>query len=210
MSDPLRYWRVWCVTEAANVFAWALALPTTCPNNPAHTITASKTAAVDRRQVLQPLVDPLLEPVTSGVSRVVANDRPGVEYPEDVTGFAAAHGVWPHEQNDEAVCRITAAFVLKESGTGTKVRIGAKVKAEGEGDDTTGAFADSDFAVVTVTHTTIGEEFIATIDLDASGFEDGDAVALHVGRDGDNDMGSGTNDDVNVAAQIIALKVEAL
>lgn len=210
MTIGLRHWRVWCVTESASVFKWAEDAPTDCPNNPAHTITADKTAAVNLRQALQFIIDPLLESVTSGISRVVANDRPAIECPAGITGFAAAYGVWPHDLNDAAVCRVTAAFILKESGTGTKVRIAAKVKADSEGDDTSGAFADSAFSVATVSHTTIGEQFVAAVDLDASTFAAGDAVALHVGRDGDNGMGAGTDDDVDVAVELIALKVEAL
>lgn len=209
MTDALRYWRVYCITEAANVFAWSQSAPTTCPNDSGHTIATAKTAAVYRRAVEHLLIDPLIEPVVPGASRVVINDRPGLEVQNGVTGWGTVQVVYPHEQNDAAKVVCTVGFVLEEAGTGGYVRIAARIKAHGDGDDSTGSWDDVAFVVVPVTHTTPGEVFVATIELDASASEEGDAVAFQVGRDGDNDLGDGTDDNCSVPIAIIGLKVDA-
>ena len=47
MLTDQNIFRVWCETEAAYVLTdWTDDKPTECPNNPAHTITADKTALV--------------------------------------------------------------------------------------------------------------------------------------------------------------------
>lgn len=210
MTEPLRHWRVWCETESQNVFAWSQTAPTTCPNNAAHTITASKTAAVNRRNIEHLLVDPLIEPVVPGASRVVINDRPALEVQNGVTGWGSVQAVYPHTQNDEAKACCCIGFVLEEAGTGGYVRIAARLKADAEGDDSSGSWDDTEFVAVAVTHTTPGEVFIATVELDISGADEGDAIAFQVGRDGDNDLGSGTNDNCDVAIAIISLEVKAI
>ena len=43
--------------------------------------------------------------------------------------------------------------------------------------------------------------------LDGAGFKKDDAVSVQVGRDGNNEMGAGTNDDTDVAVQIIAVEM---
>ena len=198
------------VTEAANVFAWSQSAPTTCPNNAAHTITADKTAAVDRRLVEHLVVDPLIEPVMPGASRVVINDRPALEVQDGITGWGSVQAVYPHVQNDEAKLCCSVAFVLEEAGTGGYVRIAARVKADSAGDDSSGSWDDTVFVAVAVTHTTPGEVFVALLDLDISGADEGDAIAFQVGRDGDNDLGAGTNDNCDVAVAIIGLEVKAI
>ena len=40
-------YRIWCITETANVYGWAESEPITCPNNTSHSIDTSKTAIVE-------------------------------------------------------------------------------------------------------------------------------------------------------------------
>ena len=96
-------------------------------------------------------------------------------------------------------------FILKSLGTGTVARMAARVKAEGLGDDSSEAWADTQYDDVTVSHTTLGEVFEATFDLDASGFDLDDAVALQVGRDGAH-----ANDTLDQPVQIFCVKGVAI
>ena len=112
------------------------------------------------------------------------------------------------EKNSEYKFYVNAKFILKASNTGNNVRIGVKVKAEKVGEDSSGVFSPESFVVAVVSYATIGEIFEAIVELDGSGFEKNDAVALQVGRDGNNEMGSGDNDDASVAIQIISVKTE--
>lgn len=150
-----------------------------------------------------------LEPVIPGASKVVANDRPAIEIQNGVTGYAAIQAVWPFTQSSLSQVRAKALFVLKASGTGSNVRIAARMKSQGVGEDSTAAFADTEFVVVPVTFTTIGEVFSGEVILDASSAHLDDALALQIGRDGNNELGAGSDDDVNQAIQIIGLKLEA-
>jgi hypothetical protein len=201
----VRKYRVWCVTEATHVYEWATAEPTDCPTNPAHTITASKTAIVDERDVINLVTDPLLEPAAPGASAVVANDRPALELIEDLDAWGAVMLTWPHEQHSAAELVVTLRFILKSTGTGTVARMAARAKAQGAGDDSSAAWADTQYDDATVSHTTLGEVFDATLQLDASGFDQGDAVALQVGRNG-----SHANDTCSEPVQIIGLQAEAI
>jgi hypothetical protein len=155
------------------------------------------------------VLDPVFEPVIPGSSKVVANDRPAVEIESGVTGYGAMQQTWPLAQDDDAELRVTAKFILKESGSGSTVRIAARMKSNATGADSSSAFSAADFAAVPVTYTTVGEIFEATITLDASDAEEGDALALQVGRDGANSLGAGDSDDASVAVQVIALRAEA-
>lgn len=160
------------------------------------------------RSLVDVTVDPPLEPVVPGSSKVVANDRPAIEIATGTTGWAASWGIWPLVQFSKAQLRARIAFILKESGSGSNVRIAARAKAQSPGADSSAAFSDTQFVVVPVTHTTIGEVFSATVWLDASSFEEGDSLAVQVGRDGNNALGAGTNDDVSVATQIISVSLK--
>lgn len=153
-------------------------------------------------------VDPVFEPVVPGASKVLANARPAVEVDTGITGFASIQAVWPLPSRAGRQLRLRIKFILKALGTGSSVRIAAKVKGEGVGDDSSAAFTITGFVAVPVTHTTLGEVFGAELILDASSLEEDDAVAIHIGRDGNNELGSGTNDDVNQAIQIIAMRGE--
>jgi len=44
-------YRLWCETEEAYAYEWSESLPTTCPNNTAHTIDDDKTSVVEMRDV---------------------------------------------------------------------------------------------------------------------------------------------------------------
>jgi hypothetical protein len=156
-------------------------------------------------------LDPIMEPMLPGASKVVANDRPALEVQNGVTGWGATQTLWrqPQRSSGKLCCRV--AFILKESGTGTKVRIAARAKAEKAGEDSSESFADTGFSTVTTSYTTLGEVFEACVELDASSFALGDAIALQIGRDGNNEIsGTGDNDDVDVAIQIIGLQTKVL
>ena len=155
------------------------------------------------------VIDPLSEPIDAGVSRVVANGRPGLEFMQGLTGLAAIQGVWPLAQAAYAEVRITMKFAMKATGTGSYVRLAARVKFHGEGDDSSGDWVDSDFVAVPITYTTIGEMFEGVITLEASAAAQHDSVALQIGRDGNNEFGTGTDDDANKAVQILGFEVEA-
>lgn len=153
--------------------------------------------------------DPVIEPVVPGASKVLANDRPAIEVQNGVTGFGSVSVAWPLTEKTGRVLRVRVKFIVKGTGTGSNVRIGVRFKAEATGDDSSGAFVVTGFAVVPVTFTTIGEVFEAELRLDAGGVELDDAFALQVGRDGNNELGAGTNDDVDQAVQILTVTAEA-
>lgn len=44
----MRRWRIYCSTEAANVFTYAAVPPVVCPNNAGHTVIGSSVSMVDR------------------------------------------------------------------------------------------------------------------------------------------------------------------
>ena len=155
------------------------------------------------------VVDPTVEPVIPGASIVVANDRPAIEIETGVTGYGAMQQIWPLPQDADAELRATIKFILKQSGTGSTVRLAARMKSQATGADSSAAFTNTGFVAVPVTYTTIGEVFEGQVYLDASAAQLDDALALQVGRDGSNSLGAGDNDDVSVAIQVIALKVEA-
>ncbi len=154
--------------------------------------------------------DPSFEAIEPGSSKVVANDRPAIECNTAVAAFAAASETWPQSVDALAKLKASLKFILKAAGTGSNVRIAVKAKSESVGDDSSAAFSLTGFAVVPITHTTVGEVFEGAVEIDASSFSLDDSVALQIGRDGNNALGAGTNDDVSVAIQIISVKVEAL
>jgi hypothetical protein len=154
------------------------------------------------------VIDPVIEPVIPGSSKVVANDRPAIEVVAGITGFAAIQGVWQRSQSASAEIRVTVKFILRWSGTGSNVRIASRVKFQGTGEDSAATWDSVGFVAVPVTFTTIGEVFEAVIIMDASAAKLHDAMALQIGRDGSNFLGAGTNDDVDQAIQLIALEVE--
>jgi hypothetical protein len=149
-----------------------------------------------------------IEPVIPGASKVVANDRPAIEVADGITGFAALQAVWPLPQADYAELRVRVYFILKSSGSGSTVRIAARMKTESPGDDSSDAFQSLDFVGVPVTFDTVGEVFAAQIVLPAAFAEMDDVVAFQVGRDGSNSLGAGDNDDVTQPIQIIGLRME--
>lgn len=154
-------------------------------------------------------IDPVLEPVIPGASKVLANDRPAIEVQEGVTGFASLQAVWPLTQSAGRQFRIRVKFIIKSSGSGSNVRIAAKVKSQSVGEDSSAAFAVSAVVAVPVTFTTIGEVFEGELYLAVGGFKLDDAVAVQVGRDGAEEISGGAADDVDQPVQIIAVKGEA-
>lgn len=199
-------WKVPCLTEGVDIITWSDTEPTVCPNDSAHSIDSDGVEkTVGPRLPVSILTNPTMEPVIPGASKVIVNDRPGIEIEPDITGYGTIQAVWPHEQNDVATLELCLSSVLKESGTGTTARLIARVKAQGEGEDASGAWTDTQTVDITVSHTTIGEVFCGTITLDASGFHKGDAVALQLGRDGAH-----ANDTLSVALDIISAQGDAL
>jgi len=201
----LDYYRIWCVTDGKYEYEWSETEPTVCPVNPAHTIDPTKTAVVDTRAELDIIVDPAPSAILPGASLVVANDRPAVEVQDGGLGWGAVDARWPHELNAKARLKVCIKFILKSLGTGTVARMGARVKAGGEGDDSSETWEDTQYVDAPVTHTTLGEIFIAEFDLDASSFNINDAVALQVGRDGAH-----ANDTLDQPVQIFCVKGVAI
>lgn len=161
------------------------------------------------RPWIRVVADPVVEPIVPGASKVLANDRPALEVQDGVTGFGSIGVAWPISAQSGRLLRVRMRFILKAVAGGSSVRIAARFKAESPGEDSSGAFSQTGFVVVPVTYTTLGEIFEAQIILDASAVALGAALALQVGRDGNNELGAGTNDDVTTAVQIIALEAEA-
>jgi hypothetical protein len=150
-----------------------------------------------------------MEPVEPGASSVIANDRPAIEIEDGITGFAAIAGVWPLVQMSKAELRATIQFIMQAAGTGSNVRIALKAKAQATGEDSSDVFPYSGFLVVPISYGTLGQVFEGIVDLAAPLFKQNDALAVHIGRDGANAMGAGTNDDANQPIQIIAVKLES-
>lgn len=198
-------YRIRCLTDNKYEYEWSETEPTVCPVNPAHVIDAAATAAIDGRSEVDIVVDPAPSAIEPEASLVVANDRPAVEIQADGEGWGALDVRWPHEVNAAARLKVCVKFILKALGTGTVARMAARAKAQGEGDDSSAPWADTQYDEVTVTHTLLGEVFIATFNLDASTFDLGDAVALQVGRDGAH-----ANDTLDQAVQIFCVKGVAI
>jgi hypothetical protein len=146
--------------------------------------------------------------VDAGVVEVVANGRPAVEVEDGQTGFGSAAIHWVEETTANSKLRVTAQFILKATGTGSTVRLASKFKFQATGEDSSEAFSPEGFVEVPVTHTTLGEVFQGQLVLDGSDISNHDACAFQIGRDGNNEMGAGTGDDVNVPIQIIAVELE--
>jgi len=137
--------------------------------------------------------------------KVIANDYPAVELYAAKTWFGVWSGSWPSTPTSDVVLKIK--FILKVAGTGTKVRVAAKLKSIITGGDSSKAFDSAQFAVVTVNTTTVGEQFEGSITFSSSLFTSGSTVVLYIGRDGANLLGAGTNDNFNKPIQIIAAEV---
>jgi len=197
-------WRVRCETDSKFVYAWSAEKPTECPEDAAHSIDSNATVAVKLRQKLNVITDPSMEAVLPGAAIVVANGRPALEVQAGDTGWGAIQARWPHPNLNVAKLCVCLKFILKATGTGTVARIAARAKAEGAGDDSSADWADTQYLDVPVSHTTLGEVFEGTVQLDASDFDEDDALALQIGRDG-----SHVNDTLDQALQIIGVKAEA-
>jgi len=85
--------------------------------------------------------------------------------------------------------------------------VAAKLKAIAVGEDTSVAFTSSQFAAVSISPTDVGAIYEGSITFAAALFAAGDTVAMHIGRDGGNILGAGSNDDFNKPIDIIAAEV---
>lgn len=147
------------------------------------------------------------EMFTPGVAgKVEANDYAAIEFPQIQTDFASYSLFW--KRTPSADVKVTVKFILKSAGTGDYVRIAARVKARATGEDSSTAFDATAYEAVTVTTTTIGEVFQSQLTFSSAIFAQGDAVAIHIGRDGGNTLGGGTDDDYSRRIQVIAIEVE--
>lgn len=168
-------------------------------------------AVPDRSSIIIFEHQPVLEAVEPGASNVVSGvtNGPAVECGDGASGYGASEATWPQAQHALAKYRIYARFVLKVAGTGSNVRIAAKAKAKGTGEDLSGAFDVTGVVVVPITHTNPGDIFEADLNLDASIAALHDSLIIHVGRDGDESMAGGAADDVNVPIHLWLTLVEA-
>ena len=143
-------------------------------------------------------------PIEEGVSAVVANGRPAIECQPGITGFAGARMRWPEVPAIYTKVCVVVKFILKASGTGSNIRLALKAKSNATGSDSSDPFDPVGVKVVPVNFVTIGEVFEGIVEFQRENFNEGDAVAIQLGRDGNEEIGSGDPDDVNVAIQIIA------
>jgi len=141
-------------------------------------------------------------------AKVVVNDYPALEISPSVTRYGWGSLYWTGDPPANINCNIK--FVLASAGTGTDIRLALRIKSRGTGEVVTGADDFADFVAVAITHTTDGEIFEGQIVVPGAVFADGDAVAVALGRDGNNELGAGTNDDVNKAIRIIAAELEVV
>ncbi len=146
--------------------------------------------------------------VSAGVSDVIANDNAAIEFADETTGYAATELQWSIPNNPNAVLRLKIKYIIKATGTGTYVRLIARLKRQAVGTDSSKAFDDTQVIYQAINFTTIGEVFEGTITLDASALEYGDAIALQIGRDGNNELTATENDDVDQSIQVISVQVE--
>lgn len=148
-----------------------------------------------------------LVPVETGVSDVIANGRPAVEIQPGVTGFGGTRMTWPAVDQAFTKLYIFVKFIMKAAGTGSNVRLALKAKSNATGSDTSGVFNPISTSVVVVNYDTIGEVFEGELEADLTEFSEGDAVALQIGRDGNNEIPNGPDDDSNKAIQMIATTI---
>lgn len=154
-------------------------------------------------------IDPEMEPVEPGASKVIANDRPAIQIESGITGFFSMMGVWILEQMTHAELKATVKFIMKEAGIGNNIRIAMKAKSQATGEDSSEVFPYSGFVSVPINYGTIGQIFEGVVNLSVPLFKQNDALAVQIGRDGSNSMGVGTDDNASVAIQIISVKLEA-
>ena len=137
---------------------------------------------------------------------VIANGFLAVECVDGATAFASSQLAWPFEQDPGAEVCVRISFIMKAAGAGSDVRLAAQFKSISAGGDSSLAFAPEGFVAVPVNYATLGEVFSTELMLDASGFVQNDAVGVHVGLDGSNSMGAGTDDDADVPIQLISIE----
>lgn len=150
------------------------------------------------------LESPLL-PIDEGVSGVIVNGRPAIECQPAITGFAGARMCWPEVGPIYTKVCAVVQFILKAEGTGSNIRLVLKAGSNATGFDSSAPFSSVEISVVPVNFNTIGEIFEGVVKLSRTSFNEGSPVAIQLGRDGNSEVGSGIDDDVDVAIQIIAV-----
>ena len=170
--------------------------------------SGEKTIIDDSLKIWIPVDIPIqLRSLDSGVTEVIANGRVALEIQDSGTGFGISSLIWYLGQPDKV--RVTFYFILKSSGSGSNVRIASQLKAQGDGEDSSAVYSSGAFSVVSIDHDNPGDIFTGSVELDTSIIDSGDSVSIGVGRDGNNEMGSGDYDDATVPIQILQFKVEA-
>jgi len=141
----------------------------------------------------------------AGALKVIANSYNALELSQSKTAYGILSLFW--ERMPLAAVIITCRFILKASGTGTNIRLAVKTKARALGEDSSTGFDNTIFVAVPVNFTMIGEIFTGTLSIPAAIFSINDSVTMHIGRDGNNELGGGTQDNVNKPIQILAIKI---
>jgi hypothetical protein len=153
------------------------------------------------------LLESPLIPIDEGVSAVVANGRPAIEIQPGITAFAGARMRWPEVPEIYTKVCLVAQFILKAAGTGSNIRLALKAKSNATGTDSSAPFSPVGYRVVPVNFVNVGDIFEGVVEFMREDFDEGDAVAIQLGRDGAEQIGDGDPDDVDVAIQIIATTV---
>lgn len=150
-------------------------------------------------------------PIEEGVSEVIANGRPAIECQPGITGFAGARMRWPEIGKLYTKVCVLVQFILKAEGTGSNIRLAIKAKSNATGTDTSPElpipFEPVGCVVVPVNFDNIGVIFEGVVEFLRADFSEGDAVAIQLGRDGNEEIGSGDPDDVDVPIQIISYTI---
>ena len=138
-------------------------------------------------------------------AKVIANDYPALELDKGKTRFGIWSGSWQAAPTADVSLKIK--FILATSGTGSYVRLALKTKAIGAGEDTAKVFDDTQFVAVAIAPTNVGPEYSGTITVSSAVFALHDVVTFYIGRDGNNELGAGNNDDYDKPIDIIAVEV---
>lgn len=183
----------WCADASTGAAVWEKAVA-----------DAGEPSASYRRDI-----NPGVLVTTGNASKVVTNDYGAIELPNSST----TSGVWSNRWRRTPVTsvKVKCQFKLKVAGTGTIVRMMVRYKAKAVGESTAGAFDQEIVKAVTVNPAAPDNVYEGVVDLAIANFTEGDAVAMHIGRDGNNEIVSGeASDDFNKRVQLLAIELEII
>jgi hypothetical protein len=147
----------------------------------------------------------------SGTSGEITQfDYHGSEFGQSKTDFGSHSVYWTRGPTTSV--NVYVLFTPKTVASGTKyVRIAARVKSKAPGEAMGGAFDVTNYVAVNVTGVAAGTFAPkATISLTPATFAAGDGVTIQIGRDGNNELGGGQNDDSGKGIYIMAIGVEVI